>query len=156
MTSALSDACAWSVGKLKTSAEDWRTGMRLWRPERELAAGHLCVALFTRFFDGMLHAALDPVHGTRKAAIERKARRLKQQAAAQARGRIRSALTSSCSTECFSHLGAQTADTCGQWGAYSGSGRAEGDADVRHCTLVSLLQLARWSRATIGGESRGV
>ena len=40
MTSALSDACAWSVGKLKTSAEDWRTGMRLWRPERELAAGH--------------------------------------------------------------------------------------------------------------------
>lgn len=85
MTSALSDACAWSVGKLKTSAEDWRTGMRLWRPERELAAGHLCIALFTRFFDGMLHAALDPVHGTRKAAIERKARRLQQQAAAQAR-----------------------------------------------------------------------
>ena len=69
-----------------------------------------------------------------------------QQAAARARGRIRSALTQ------LQHrvlLGAQTAETCGQWGAYSSIfgrirliRRAEGDVAVHHCTLVSSPAVA--------------
>ena len=33
-TSALDDAFSWSLGKMRTSAQDWRTGMALWRPLR--------------------------------------------------------------------------------------------------------------------------